>query len=59
MDLKSSHPFWLLQDGLLRTYPPLEVDVECDVAIIGAGVTGALVADELARAGFDVVVADG
>lgn len=58
MDLKSSHPFWLLQDGLLNTYPPLEHDVDCDVAIIGAGVTGALAADALTSAGFDVVVVD-
>jgi glycine/D-amino acid oxidase-like deaminating enzyme len=36
----------------------LDRDETCDVAIIGAGVTGALVADALVAAGRDVVVLD-
>lgn len=58
MDLTSDHPWWPLRNGLLRDYPALEDDVRCDVAVVGAGVTGALVADGLVRRGLDVVVLD-
>ncbi|HEX3866467.1 MAG TPA: FAD-dependent oxidoreductase [Gemmatimonadaceae bacterium] len=58
MDLASGYPFWPVNDGLIRTYPKLDTDVRCDVAIIGAGITGALVAHTLVDAGFDTVVID-
>lgn len=58
MDLLSPEPFWPKRDGLPATYAPLERDTQCDVAIIGAGITGALVAWELAAAGIDAVVLD-
>lgn len=37
-------------------HPPLAGDVVCDVAILGAGLTGLSAAIELARAGYRVVV---
>jgi glycerol-3-phosphate dehydrogenase len=40
---------------LIATYPPLERNVTCDVAIIGGGMTGAFVAQALCAAGVDVV----
>src|SRR5687767_8921077 len=58
MDLVSSQPFWLLKDGLLELYPPLERDARCDVAVIGAGITGALIAETLSSAGHHVLVLD-
>jgi len=58
MDLKSSHPFWPIKDGLVATYPPLEHDEECDVFVLGGGITGAIFADRLTKEGFDVVVLD-
>ena len=58
MDLKSGYPFWPVNDGLLHTYPRLDADARCDVAIIGAGITGALVAWHLLEAGFDTLVLD-
>lgn len=58
MDLRSGHPYWLLRNGLLHTFAPLEKDERCDVAVVGAGITGALVAWHLAEAGFDTVVLD-
>ena len=58
MDLKSGYPFWAIKNGLMHAFPPLQTDLRCDVAIIGAGITGALVADELAVHGHDVVVLD-
>jgi len=58
MDVKSGYPWWPVRNGLLRDYLPLRHDVECEVAIIGAGITGALIAAVLVKAGFDVVVTD-
>ena len=58
MDLISPRPFWPLKNGLSAVYPSLREDLTCDVAVMGAGISGALMADELARAGFSVVVLD-
>jgi len=45
MDLTSGAPFWIIKNGLLATYPRLKRDRRCDVAVMGGGITGALVAD--------------
>ncbi len=58
MDLKSGYPFWAVKNGLMQAFPKLEEDLRCDVAIIGAGITGALIADELAGHGHQVCVLD-
>lgn len=58
MDLKSGYPFWAVRNGLMRAYPPLRQELRCDVLVIGGGITGALVADELARHGHDVAVVE-
>lgn len=58
MDLVSPHPFWLVKNGLLGAYPSLKQDLSCDVAVLGGGISGALMADELSRAGFATVVLD-
>ena len=58
MDLKSGYPFWAVKNGLMHEYPPLEADHRCDVAIIGGGITGALMATELVAHGFDVAVVE-
>ena len=58
MDLKSGYPFWAVKNGLMRAFPPLEADLRCDIAVVGAGITGALIADELVSHGHDVVVID-
>ena len=58
MDLKSGYPFWAVKNGLMHAFPKLEADLQCDVAIIGAGITGALIADELAAHGHHVAVLD-
>jgi glycine/D-amino acid oxidase-like deaminating enzyme len=56
MDLKSGYPFWAIRGGLAAPLPPLAADVDCEVAVIGGGITGALVADELAAHGHAVAV---
>jgi glycine/D-amino acid oxidase-like deaminating enzyme len=58
MDLLSCCPFWPIKDGLPAAYPPLERTISADVAIIGGGITGALVAWHLAAAGVSVVLVD-
>lgn len=56
MDLKSGYPFWAVKNGLIHPFPKLDANERCDVLVIGGGITGALIADELAGAGHDVVV---
>lgn len=56
MDLKGGYPDWTVRNGLMHAFPRLASDLKCDVAIIGGGISGALIADELAAHGHDVVV---
>ncbi|HET9523369.1 MAG TPA: FAD-dependent oxidoreductase [Terrimicrobiaceae bacterium] len=58
MDLVSPQPFWPLRNGLLSVYPPLRRDLACDVVVLGGGISGAFVAEALAREGLHVVVVD-
>jgi glycine/D-amino acid oxidase-like deaminating enzyme len=59
MDLTSGAPFWIVNDGLLATYPRLKRDQRCDVLVIGGGITGALVAHRFVREGVHVVLVEG
>jgi glycine/D-amino acid oxidase-like deaminating enzyme len=56
LDLKSGYPWWAVRNGLMRDFPPLRTDAVADVAIIGGGITAALIADELVEHGHSVVV---
>ena len=58
MDLRTGPAFWPRKNGLIAVYPPLERDERCDVAVIGAGITGALVAHRLTEDNCDVVLLD-
>jgi glycine/D-amino acid oxidase-like deaminating enzyme len=58
MDLKSGYPWWAIRNGLPCDFPRLERDLRCDVAIVGGGITGALIADEFAGHGHEVVVVE-
>lgn len=58
MDLKSGYPFWAVKNGLMCKFPKLKADIVCDVVVVGGGITGALIADELEKNGFDVVVVE-
>jgi glycine/D-amino acid oxidase-like deaminating enzyme len=58
MDLHSGAAFWLVSNGLVQAAPRLSGPEHCDVLIIGAGITGALLADALSADGLDVVVLD-
>jgi len=58
MDLKSGYPFWLVKNGLPYDYAKLESSVKTDIVILGGGVSGALTAYYLVKAGLDVTVID-
>lgn len=58
MDLVSPHPFWPIKNGLLNVFPSLKTDIRADVAILGAGISGAMMAERLSREGLNVVVLD-
>ena len=58
MDLKSDQLFWPTQSREFPALPSLERDVRCDVAVIGAGLTGSLVAHALTHDGINTVLLD-
>jgi glycine/D-amino acid oxidase-like deaminating enzyme len=57
-NIRSREPYWLVRDGTGPAGRPLDTRRECDVAIIGAGVTGALVADAVSGGNRRVLVLD-
>ena len=58
MDLKSGYPFWAIKNGLMHAFPQLQENVRCDVAVIGGGISGALIANELANHGHEVALVE-
>jgi hypothetical protein len=56
-DLRGGHSPWFagLQHAPRR---PLTEDITCDALIVGGGITGALMAEQLTRQGLDVVIVD-
>lgn len=58
MELRSPESFWLLKNGILHSYPSLQKDIACDIAVIGSGITGALISHTLHNAGYKTVVID-
>ncbi|MCW3161284.1 NAD(P)/FAD-dependent oxidoreductase [Chryseobacterium oryctis] len=58
MNLKSNEPFWLLKNGLIESYPSLKSNEECDVLVIGAGITGSLIAHQMIEDGYKTIVID-
>ena len=58
MDLKSNEPFWLVKNGIVNSYPSLKEDEECDVLIIGGGITGSLIAHQMVKDGYQTILID-
>lgn len=58
MNLRSPYPYWLLRHGIINSYPSLDADLKTEIAIMGAGISGALVANQLCNAGYQVVIVD-
>lgn len=58
MDLRSPYPYSFMVKGIIRSYPSLSHNLTTEVAIIGAGITGALVAYHLNKKGIGVSIFD-
>ncbi|RQO42531.1 FAD-dependent oxidoreductase [Chryseobacterium sp. KBW03] len=58
MNLKSNEPFWLLKNGLMESYPSLKSNEECEVLIVGGGITGSLIAHQMIEDGYDTILID-
>lgn len=58
MKLRSNEPFWLIRNGLIHDHPSLQRDLETKVVIIGAGITGSLIAHRCVEEGYSTVVVD-
>ncbi len=58
MDLRSHYPYWLIKNGLLTAFSSLQEHIKVDVAIIGAGISGALIAHYLCGHDISVAVLD-
>lgn len=58
MKLRSPESYWFLKNGILNSYPSLQENIACDIAVIGSGVTGALISYALHNAGFEIVLID-
>jgi glycine/D-amino acid oxidase-like deaminating enzyme len=58
MKLRSPETYWLLKNGLTYSYPSLKEDEECDVLIVGGGITGALMAFQVSSEGYSTILID-
>ncbi len=58
MILRTGHPYWQAVDQAGLEAPPLEGSVSCEVAVLGSGITGALIAYFLTRIGINTVLLD-
>ena len=56
--VRSSEAYWLLRNGIGDANPALDESIDCDIAIIGGGITSALVADALISTGKRIAVLD-
>lgn len=58
MKLRSNEPFWLIKNGIKHSYPSVKADIETDIIIIGAGITGSLMAYQCIQDGYNTVIID-
>ena len=58
MELRTGEPYWLSVADDPTPNPPLERDERCELAIIGGGISGGLLAYRLLEQGRDVVLLD-
>lgn len=57
-DLRTGRSIWERQRASAVRHGPLTRDIAADVLVVGAGITGALVADALATCGLKVAIVD-
>jgi len=58
MDIRSNEPFWLIKNSMEESYPSLTEDIDVPIVIIGAGITGALIAYQLLKNKREVIMID-
>lgn len=58
MDIRSSEPYSLIKNALAQSYPSLKKSISAEVLIIGAGITGALIAYKLLKEGKKIIMVD-
>lgn len=58
MDLRTESPFWLMRSGIVRSYPSIKQSYSTDIAIMGGGITGALIAYHLTKEGIPAILLD-
>ena len=58
MNLKSNEPFWLLKNGIMKSYPSLRENLDCDILVIGGGITGSLIAHQCVKDGLKTILID-
>jgi len=56
--LRTGRSIWEWRRASSVPHGPLERDIEVDVLVIGAGITGAMIADALDQSGLKVAIAD-
>ena len=58
MDIRSNEPYSLIKNALTQSYPSLKKSISSEILIIGAGITGALIAYKLLQEGKKIVMVD-
>ncbi|TDB60448.1 NAD(P)/FAD-dependent oxidoreductase [Arundinibacter roseus] len=58
MDLLSGQPYWFYKNGIIHSYPNQPENTTTDVILMGGGITGALIANALVKAGLRVVMVE-
>lgn len=58
MKLRSNEPFWMIKNGIINAYPSLRQNVETEILIVGAGITGSLIAHQCIADGNKVLIID-
>lgn len=51
--------FRLVKNGLISSYPSLKEDINCDILVVGGGITGSLIAHQMVQDGYETVLMTG
>jgi NADPH-dependent 2,4-dienoyl-CoA reductase/sulfur reductase-like enzyme len=57
-NLRTGQPVWEAYPAPRIPHRGLTRDITADILIVGAGITGAMIAEALANAGLDIVMVD-
>src|ERR1039458_4972203 len=59
LDLRTGRPVWLINRQRIAGHRKLAKNIRSEVAVVGGGVSGALIAHRLASLGKQVIIVDG